>query len=459
MRPLAATVARNDAGQGTMDDWLKATAADLGRGIAAGRIDPVELTEAHLAAIDAHPLQDRIYARTTPDRARAEALAARARLKDGLRRGPLDGVPLSWKDLYDTAGVATEAGTALMAGRVPERDAEVLRNATQAGLVCLGKTHLSEVAFSGLGYNPVTATPPCVNDPEAVPGGSSSGAATSVAFGLAPAAIGSDTGGSIRIPAGWNDLVGFKPTHGALSVRGVVPLCASFDTVGPLCRSVEDAALLFAALGDTRPADLAGASLSGARLMILDTVVGEDLDPAPLAAFEAAVTRLSAAGARIDRIEIPELRRAYDLALPLYGAEAYAFWRPYMEAAPDKMFPMIRERLEGGAAITAADFLAGWEELRRIRRLFHAATAGADAVICSTGAILPPALDRLASDPDYYRAVNLQALRCTRMGNLMGLAAVTLPTGTPSCGIMLHAPPGQDGRLLRLARAAEAALA
>ncbi|MCC5973708.1 MAG: amidase [Rubellimicrobium sp.] len=442
-----------------MDDWLKATAADLGRGIAAGRIDPVELTEAHLSAIAAHPLADRIFARTTPDRARAEAGAARNRAKLGLRRGPLDGVPLSWKDLYDTAGVATEAGTALMAGRVPDADAEVLRNATEAGLVCLGKTHMSEVAFSGLGYNPVTATPPCVNDPEAVPGGSSSGAATSVAFGLAPAAIGSDTGGSIRIPAAWNDLVGFKPAHGALPLTGVVPLCPSFDTVGPLCRSVEDAALIHAALGGTTPFDLNGTSLKGARLLILDTVVGEDIADAPANAFANAVSRLSAAGAVVEHIDIPGVRDAYDLALPLYGAEAYAFWRPLVEAAPEKMYPMILERLRGGADILAADFIAGWDWMRAIRTVFRAATAGADAVICPTGAILPPNMARLAANPDHYRAVNLQTLRCTRMGNLMGLAAITLPTSTPSCGIMLHAQPGQEGRLLRLARAAEAALA
>jgi aspartyl-tRNA(Asn)/glutamyl-tRNA(Gln) amidotransferase subunit A len=439
-------------------DWLRATAADLGREIAAGRIDPVDLAEAHLAAIDAHPLRDRIYARVTADRARAEARAASDRAKAGLRRSPLDGVPLSWKDLYDTAGIATEAGTALMAGRVPERDAVVLANATAAGTICLGKTHMSEVAFSGLGYNPMTATPPCVNDPDGLPGGSSSGAATSVAFGLAAGAIGSDTGGSVRIPAAWNDLVGFKPAHGALSLEGVVPLCASFDTVGPLCRSVEDASLIHAILGGTKPVDLAGASINGARLMIIETVVGHDIAPEPAMAFEAAVARLSAAGALIERVAVPEVTRAYELALPLYGAESYAFWRPFVESAPEKMYPMILERLRGGRDFPACDFIAGWDELRAIRKVFAAATAGADAVICPTGAILPPKTARVATDPDYYRAVNLQTLRCTRLGNLMGLAAITLPTGVPSCGIMFHTQPGGEGRLLRLTHAAEAAL-
>ncbi len=162
-----------------MQDWRWKTAAELGRGIGAGEIDPTALVEVYLEAIDAHEFRDRIYVRVTHDRARAEAQAAAERAKSGMRRSALDGVPVSWKDLFDTAGVGTEAGTALLAGRVPDTDAKVLEAATAAGLVCLGKTHMSEIAFSGLGLNPITATPPCVNDHDAVPGGSSSGAGAS----------------------------------------------------------------------------------------------------------------------------------------------------------------------------------------------------------------------------------------------------------------------------------------
>ncbi|MGB8813574.1 MAG: amidase, partial [Paracoccaceae bacterium] len=205
-----------------MSKWLWMTAGDLGRGIEAGKIHPVELTEAYLDAIAAHPDAARIYARTTPRRARTMAMAAAGRAKAGTRTSVLDGVPISWKDLFDAAGAACEAGSALLKGRIPTTDAEVLATATAQGLVCLGKTHMTELAFSGLGLNPSTATPPCVNDAKAVPGGSSSGAATSVAFGLAPAGIGSDTGGSVRIPAAWNDLVGLKTTHGRVSLKGVV---------------------------------------------------------------------------------------------------------------------------------------------------------------------------------------------------------------------------------------------
>lgn len=440
-------------------DILTATASDLGRAIGAGKLDPRDLAEAYLAAIDAHPLRDRIYSVVTHDRARAEAAAAAERARSGHRLSALDGVPLSWKDLYDSAGTLTEAGTALMKGRVPDTDAEVLRNATAAGTVCLGKTHMSEIAFSGLGLNPVMATPPCVNDPEAVPGGSSSGAAASVAFDLAPGAIGSDTGGSIRIPSCWNDLTGFKPTHGAHSVRGVVPLCASFDTVGPLCRSVEDAAQIDAVLEGARPVDLEGATLAGVRLLVIDTVVMDDLDPEPAAAFASAVARLEKAGAHVSHGGFADLHRAYELALPLYGAEAYAYWRPLVEAAPHLMYDRILERVRGGGAVLAADWIAGWDELRAIRGRYVAATAEYDAVICPTAACLPPKVQRLLDDAEYYRTINLKALRNTRMGNLMGLTAVSLPTGTPSCGIMLNAAPGHDARLLRLAYAAERALA
>lgn len=442
-----------------MQDWLWMSAADLGRGIGAGDIDAVALTDTYLAAIDAHPLRDRIYARVTADRARAEARAAAARARSGQRLSPLDGVPVSWKDLFDTAAVGTEAGTALMAGRVPQMDAEVLRNATAAGLVCLGKTHMSEIAFSGLGYNPITATPPCVNDGDAVPGGSSSGAAASVAFGLAAAAVGSDTGGSVRIPAAWNDLVGLKTTHGRLPLQGVVPLCLTFDTVGPLCRTVEDAALMLAALEGSKPVDLAGADLKGVRFMALDTIVMDDIEPAPAAAYQAAIDRLQDAGAEVVRAEVPELTEAFDLSAVLYTADAYANWRELVEDAPDKMFPQILERVRAGRDVLAHDYLHAWKRLHAIRADYVAATAGFDAVICPTAANIPPNLDRLISDNVYYKASNLMTLRNTRVANLMGLAALTLPTGQPSTGLMLNIAPESEARLLRLGAAVAAALA
>ena len=434
------------------------TAAAIGRAIGRGEADPVEVAEAHLAGIEAHPFRDRVWARLTPERARAEAGAARTRAREGRRLGPLDGVPLSWKDLFDTAGVATEAGTTLHAGRVPERDAEVLARATAAGTVCLGKTHMTEFAFSGLGLNPATATPPNRHDPDRLPGGSSSGAAASVALGMAPAAVGSDTGGSVRLPAAWNDLVGWKPTHEALPLTGVVPLCPSFDTVGPLAQDVEDAALLWEAMGGPR-VDLSGASLSGVTLGVLRGVVMEGLEDAPARAFEGAVARLSQAGARVVEVELPGLARAYELGMPIYAAEAWASWRDVVEGAEARVFPPVWGRLSAGRTVLAADYLAAWEELRAIRAGALAAMAGVDAVLCPSSAILPPLASEVLADHELFRVRNLLALRNTRMANLLGLASVSVPTGVASCGLMLSVAPGRDVEALTWAQAASARLA
>lgn len=442
-----------------MNRWLGMSAAALGRGIEKGEIDPVALTDLYLSAIEAHPFADRIYSHVTADRARAEALAAKSRADNKARLSPLDGVPISWKDLVDSAGSPTEGGTLLLEGRVPDTDAPILQMATQLGLICLGKTHLSELAFSGLGLNPMTATTPCVNDHEAVSGGSSSGAAGSVAFGLAAAAIGSDTGGSVRIPAAWNDLVGLKTTHGRVSTKGVIPLCEGFDTIGPLTKTVEDAAYVLAALEGDKPVKLTGATLDNMRFLICDTVAMDDVRDAPLAAFNSAVDRLRSMGATVERADVPVVAQAMPLSSTLFAAEAYGTWKDEIEAAPEKMYGEILNRFRGGADVLAADYVASWQELNRLRDVFWADIAGYDAVIMPSSPILPPNMDRLLNDNDYYVQENLLALRNTRIGNLMGACALTLPTGVPSCGIMFVAPPMAEERLLRIGAAAENALA
>jgi len=447
-----------------MENWLWHSACDLGRGIGAGQIDPVALTEVYLEACEGHEHRDRIYTVLTPVRARAEAAAAAERAKNGVRRGVLDGVPISWKDLFDSAGTATEAGSRLLEGRVPDADAEVLSRATRAGLVCLGKTHMSELAFSGLGLNPAyhgtptRATPPNVNHAHGVPGGSSSGAAASVAFGLAAAGIGSDTGGSVRIPAAFNDLVGLKTSHGRLSNEGVVPLVDSLDTVGPLCRSVEDCAALLAVMEGGAMADLAGASLSGARLLVLENYT-DDVDDAPGSAFASACERLAAEGARIEHAQLPQPTEAIELAAALVPGEAYGIWRDTIEATPDKMFDRVRERFRAGADVSAPDFVAAARRLSEVRKSWLAETAAYDAVILPSVAVLPADIDRLMADAEYYVTQNLLTLRNTRIGNMLGLCSLTLPTGVPSTGIMFMAPPMTEERLLRLGAAAEAALA
>ena len=431
------------------------SAAALGRGIEAGELEAREVTRAFLDAIESHEHGRSIYARVTRERALAEADAAHGRARAGLRRGPLDGVPISWKDLFDTAGAATEAGSRLLAGRVPERDAEVLRRATLRGAVCLGKTHMTELAFSGLGLNPSTATPPNRGRPGGAPGGSSSGAAASVAWGLAPMGIGSDTGGSVRVPAAWNDLVGLKTAHGRLPLAGVVPLCPSFDTVGPLCRTVEDAALALALMEGGAAADLSGATLEGARLMVLEEAL-EEVEDAPRAAFGSALDRLRAAGAAVETRSVPAAQEAQALSATLYAVEGYAVWHGVIEADPDAMFHEIRERFRGGRGVSLADWWGAWDRLRELRRDYDAAVAGFDAVLLPTCPILPPDAGRLASDSAYYQDRNLMTLRNTRYGNLMGGAGVSLPTGVAACGILIQGAP--EERILRIAAAAEAAL-
>ncbi|NVO25864.1 amidase [Donghicola sp. C2-DW-16] len=441
-----------------MQDWLTQSAADQGRAIGAGKLDPVALTEAYLDAIRAHEYGDRIYARLTPERAKAEAEAAAFRAKNGVRRGILDGVPISWKDLFDSAGVATEAGSALLAGRVPEADALVLAEATLQGAVCLGKTHMTELAFSGLGLNPVTASPPNVNDPACVSGGSSSGAAASVAWGLAAAGIGSDTGGSVRVPSCWNDLVGLKTTSGLIPLKGVVPLAAKFDTIGPLARTVEDAAILFAMLTGGKAPDLRGATSSGRRFAVLRTVALDGLQDAPAQGFQTALRKLEAAGAILIEIDAPEVAEMMALAGVIYTPETYGTWGELIESAPDKMYPPVLERFRSGRDHAGHDYVAAWHKLDALRIRYAERVAGYDAVLVPTVASLPPRIDAVSADAALFTAENLLALRNTRIGNLTGGAALTLPTGVPGTGISLMGPALSEQRLLHLGGAAEAAL-
>ncbi|WP_112320568.1 amidase [Oceanibium sediminis] len=437
---------------------LSATAADLGRAIAAGTLDPVDLTEAMLSEIKASPDAPLIFTRTTPDRARAEAKAAAKRARAGTRRSLLDGVPISWKDLFDTAGTPGESGTRMLDGRVAVRDAAVVANASAAGLVCIGKTHQTELAFSGLGLNPMTATPPNSISGALAPGGSSSGAAVSVGRNMAAAGIGSDTGGSVRVPAAWNDLVGFKTSVGSLPMQGVVPLCARFDTAGPLCRSVEDAAQLYAVMGNTRPADLAGATLKGARLLVLTNASVEPMEDTPQTAFEAALGKLSAAGAFIDHASIAPLEEAMTMAGVLFPPEAYGTWGTLIEEKGDMMYSLIRERFEAGKSVSAPAYVAAWQKLDLLREAFLADIAGYDAVLLPSCPILPPPVQALLDDDALFVERNLATLRNTRVGNLMDLTGLTLPSGVPHCGVMALAPAGHEARILRLCAAMEKSL-
>ncbi|MBV0891064.1 amidase [Paracoccus sp. Z118] len=439
-------------------DWLTSSATEQGRAILAGLVSPMDLADGYLDAISRHPYGSRIYARVTEDRAKTEAMAAHDRARAGLRRGLLDGVALSWKDNIDSANIGTEGGSRLLDGRIPTADAEMLAGASLQGLVCLGKTHMTELAFSGLGVNPGTATPPNSLDPGLCPGGSSSGAAVSVALGLAAAAIGSDTGGSIRLPAAWNNLVGFKPTSGALPMGGVLPLCTSFDIVGPIARTVEDCAEIMAVLARGKVADLRGAAARGLRLLVLGGLPYADAQEAPVQAFEEAVARLSAAGAVITHAEPPQAAQAMALGTPLYAAEALGLWRAQIEAAPDLMNPVTLTRFRSGAQMSAPEFVERWADLRRAQAAWAEAVSAFDAVILPTAPILPPDAARAEAEADYFTQQNMLSLRNTRIANVLGLPSVSVPTGRPACGIMLMGRAGQDRALLRVAAGVEAAL-
>lgn len=446
--------------------WHEMTALALGRAIGEGTIDPVELTEHFLARIAEMDGEGVIYLRPTPERARGEAAAARARARAGLRIGALDGVPMSWKDLYDMAGLPTTGGSPLIQ-RHPTRDAVVLERATRAGMVCLGKTNTPEFAFSGIGQNPHYGTPANAFDDEVAraPGGSSSGAAISVARGLSPAGIGSDTGGSVRLPAAWNGLAGLKTTVGVLPTEGVVPLSPSFDTVGPLTRDVADANAIFAVLGGHRPADLAGATLVGARLLAPASLMWEDLEGSVGPVARAALETLARAGAEVVHAEVPEFAACSELVAGrgnIISAEGYALWGELLEANPDRVDGSILARFRDALARTSADIEAVHLGLADLRRSYLARTAGFSAVVAPTIPIPPPPLGKLLGDPDYMAELYPKVVRNTRAGNQLDLCALTLPCGLGDglpVGLMLMAPPRTENALLRLGKAVEAAFA
>ena len=455
-------------------DWYRMSALALGAGIESGTIDPRALTELFLERIEAADGDRAIYLRLTAGRARAEADAAHRRAQTGLRRSPLDGVPISWKDLYDSAGDVTGHGTPALADRIPARDATVLARATRAGLVCLGKTNQTEFAFSILGLNPKLGTPPNPFDETVnrLPGGSSSGAAVSLSRGLAAAAIGSDTGGSVRVPAAWNGLVGLKTSFGLLPLDGVLGLSTSMDTVGPLTHDVADAAALFAILdgrfgAGNRPApDLAGADLSRAHFALPATLVWNSLDPGVEAASRGAVERLRAAGGTIDETPVPEFDEAaalVDHLGPYHAAECHALWYDVIESRPELVYTPIRERIRSGAEMSATDAARVKQGLGEIAGRLHARIRRHGVLVMPTVAVSPPPIADLEAEIEVYRAANVASLRNTRLANYLACCALTLPCGRDGngvpVGLMLMAPPGDEERLLRLGRAIEPVLA
>ncbi|WP_340148820.1 amidase [uncultured Sneathiella sp.] len=447
-------------------NWHDMTALELGQHIGDRAIDSIELAQYFLGRIKEHDPQKRIYVRLTEERALKEAAAARVRAENGTRLSPLDGVPISWKDLFDTAGVATEGGSRLFEGRIPEKDAECLMRASRAGLVCLGKTNMPDVAFSGIGVNPWTGTGPNPFDKEVerVPGGSSAGAALSIAEGLAPAAIGSDTAGSVRIPAAWCGLTGLKTTHGQISLKGAMLLSYSQDTIGPLTRDVADANILYSILSGRPKADLAGVSLKGVKILRATSQFDELCDPKILVQVKKGLSLLQAAGAEITEGPVP----AFDEVIALsarHGSpaaiEACMMYGDQIRANPGVMYEPIAERILAAEKFSAVDAAALYRGMERLTADYLEQTAVYDLVVGSTQPEHPPAIAPLLENTEAYLRATLMSISLTRLANLLRLCATTLPCGLESglpVGMMLMAPGGSEGKLLRLSAAAEQAL-
>ena len=417
-------------------------------------------TEAALARIAAAP-EAAIFTRVYAQRARDEADAADARRRDGVTLGALDGVLVSIKDLFDVAGETTLAGSRLLADHPPAgADAPVVARLRRAGAVILGKTSMSEFAFSGLGLNPHTGTPGNARDPARIPGGSSAGAGVAVALGLCDIAIGTDTGGSVRIPAAFNGIVGLKPTARRVPTAGAFPLSYTLDSIGPLAATVQACADADAVMSGGETGPVVPAALAGLRIGVPRGRLFADTEPAVAQAFEATLGRLSTAGARITDLDIEDILEAMRLALaaaPIAAAEAAAIHADWLESRADAFDPRVLQRIRGGAGVAAPAYV---RTLRRRAELVVMAAARLDAcdvLALPTVPMEAPLLAPLEADDAAFARTNLLALRNPTVGNFLDLCGLSLPMRTDGlpAGLMLMAPALQDARLLAIGRAVE----
>ncbi len=443
------------------------TIADHAQALADGRTSSRALVEACLARIaDPDGEGARAFVKVYADQARAAADAM-----DQLRRanrapGPYAGIPISLKDLLDVAGEPTPAGSRVLAEAPPaSAHAPVVARLLAAGFVPVGRTNMTEFAYSGLGLNPHYGTPlsPWDRASRRIPGGSSSGAAVSVADGMALAAIGTDTGGSCRIPAAYCGVVGYKPTARRVPIDGVLPLSPSLDSVGPLAQSVSCCAIVDAVLAGVRPALPVPIPLADLRLAVAENVVLDGLDPAVAAAFDRALGTLSKAGARLTRVRFMEFEesQAVNAAGGLSASEAFAWHRRLLGDKGALYDPRVRARILRGERIGTADYIDLRAVRARLIACFDVSTAGFDAVLMPTSPTPPARIADLAENREYNR-INMLSLRNTALGNFLDRCAISLPChrpGEPPVGLMLLGETMGDSRLFSTAAAVEAALA
>lgn len=461
----------------TRDPLALETITSLAARIRSGALSPVTLTEQCLERIAA--LDGRLHAfiAVTRERALGEARAAASALAAGQDLGPLHGIPYAVKDLYDVAGLPTTAGTRLLAGNVARTDSAAVRRLAAAGMVLLGKTHTVQFAFGGVGINHDHGAPhnPWHPSPHA-PGGSSSGSGVAVAAGLAPVALGTDTGGSVRIPAALCGTVGLKTTVGRISRAGVYPLSWTLDSVGPLTRSVKDAALVHQALQGVDLQDEATLrvpphdvlvdlerGVKGLRLAFAETIFFDDLDPEVARAVYEAGPVFQALGAHLDRIAVPEAAEAMgeQKRALMIAAEACVVNGALLDRSFDALDPVVAHRMAAGRTLAAPDYVAllrQWMSLReRVRRTLQ----DADAVLVPTTPIPARPIAAIDATLDVYAQHNVRYIRNTALGNILNLCGVSLPcgftTGGLPIGLTVYAKPFDEAVALRVAHAYEQA--
>lgn len=436
------------------------TGAGIALAYRSGEAGPVEVVKCLLDRIEKRRA-DNIFITVTSERAMREAEAADRRYRAGAPLSALDGVPIGWKDLIDIAGAPTTAGSKILGDRaIRNRDSGFAANAAKVGMVTLGKLNMTEFAYSGLGLNPHYGTP--VNSHSRsvarVPGGSSSGSGAAVGARLLPCAIGSDTGGSVRIPASYNGVVGYKTSHGRIDITGVVPLARSYDTVGPLARSVEDCILIDRALRGAVGEGVLRADLSRVTLLAPTNFVTVDLEDAVAANFERSLSALAAAGATIRREKVDVLDALVEMTArhgTLTAAEAYYEFRDLIDG--DRVGEIDRRvvrRIMDGKRMTAHDLISIQRGRERLKGELQAQMRGA-LLAWPTTPITAPELAPLEASDETFQRVNLLSLRNTMPGNVLDLCAVAMPNGRDAAGmptsLLISAGHGDDERLLAAA--------
>ena len=470
---MEARLARTPGERQTPGDVTALSLAEAADELRGKRLSPVELTRACLARIESLDPSLNAFITVTAESALATAREAEAEIHHGRWRGPLHGVPIALKDLFDTAGVRTTAGSAVFANRVPTEDAEVVRRLKAAGAVLLGKTNLHEFAYggtSGVSHFGAVHNP---WDLERIAGGSSGGSAAAVAAGLCYAALGTDTAASIRQPAAYCGIVGLKPTHGLVSARGVIPLSWTFDHVGPLARTVTDCALLLQAIAGYDPSDVRsrrisipdyrdglGAKVSELRVGVARTFFFADLDPEIDAAVGEALRVLETITAGLRDVTLPASGQEA-LRAAVRGAEAHAYHAEHVEKTPELYQPETLLRLRKAAEAKTTDYVLGRRDVELTRRTVGRAFDDVDVIVTPTTPVQAPTLADLANDVSTSMRVGASTMRNTSPFNVYGWPAISIPCGFTRrglpVGLQIAGRNGSEDVVLRVACAYEQA--